>query len=238
MSLPVVQACWVAVKEVRTFREGSTLHQFLTQEQGSLFDSLTRTYNIDTIFCALKNIIDAKKLFDKTNPHVILCDSQLEAILDVKCFHTSQLKFYIELHLTPHVQLGIIRGLGPLDAQTKASVGWRHLENLPKKPALLPVPNFDTGGTYRVKAKFLKVLKAVKGNDAIKVKEKCFSYERVCRLLSRYIINNKQSLIDLRNVAIIRAKGDLLSRAFGVNHFARSQVTCLIRNNLIKVKTR
>lgn len=236
VSTPVVQNSWIAAKEVRTFREGSTLHQFLTQEQGFLFSPSIKTYNIDTIFYALKTIIDTRKLFDSTNPHIILCDPQLEAILDVKSFHTSQLKVYIELHLTSHVGLGLVRGLGRLDEQTKALIGWRHLEHLPQKPALLPVLDFDTRGTYRVKPKLLKVLKTVQGDDAIKEKENRFPYRRVCHLLSQYIINNKESLIDLRNIQIIQAKGDLLGKAFGVDHFARPQVTNLIRNNLIKVK--
>ena len=43
---------------------------------------------------ALKRVIASEKLFDVQNPTVVICDVELEAALDVKALHVSEIRYY------------------------------------------------------------------------------------------------------------------------------------------------
>lgn len=89
---------------------------------------------------------------------------------------------------------------------------------------------FDIEGRYLVKPAFLKVLRAVEGVNQSQV---VFPYREVANLLSKYIMMNKDKFFDLRNIRVAIVKNDPLGVAFGVNAFARCQVTALMRSQLM-----
>jgi hypothetical protein len=91
-------------------------------------------------------------------------------------------------------------------------------------------PHFDIEGNYRLKPNFLEVLRSVEGDHQLKT---VFSYREVANLLSKYIMKHKDRLIDLRNVKILHLDGDLLGRAFNLRAVHRSQITKMIRTQLL-----
>merc|ERR1711976_933955 len=89
---------------------------------------------------------------------------------------------------------------------------------------------FDIEGRYWVKPLFLKVLRQVRGVNPTQV---VFSYREVTSYLSQYILDNKDNFFDNRNIKIAHVEGDPLGIAFNVKVFHRTQVTTLLRNQLI-----
>ena len=61
-----------------------------------------------------------------------------------------------------------------------------------------------------------------------------YTYREVTNLLSQYILSNKQRLIDDRNIRAVNCEGDPLGEAFGVRAFHRTQVSTLLRRQLIR----
>jgi len=89
---------------------------------------------------------------------------------------------------------------------------------------------FDIEGRYWVKPLFLKVLRKVNGVNPTQV---VFSYREVTSYLSQYILDNKEKFFDNRNIKIAHVETDPLGIAFNVKVFHRTQVTTLLRNQLI-----
>jgi len=89
---------------------------------------------------------------------------------------------------------------------------------------------FDIEGRYWVKPLFLKVLRKVNGVNPTQV---VFSYREVTSYLSQYILDNKDKFFDNRNIKIAHVETDPLGIAFNVKVFHRTQVTTLLRNQLI-----
>merc|ERR1711962_1447062 len=109
----------------------------------------------------------------------------------------------------------------------------RNLENLANTQTPNSAGNgakFDIEGRYWVKPLFLKVLRQVRGVNPTQV---VFSYREVASYLSQYILDNKDNFFDNRNIKIAHVEGDPLGIAFDVKVFHRTQVTTLLRNQLI-----
>ena len=59
---------------------------------------------------------------------------------------------------------------------------------------------------------------------------------QVTSYLSQYILDNKDRFFDDRNIKIAHVENDPLGIAFNVKAFHRTQVTTLLRNQLIPVR--
>lgn len=89
---------------------------------------------------------------------------------------------------------------------------------------------FDADKKFWVKPNFLKVLRMV---QAVDKRQLVFTYREIAGYLSQYIMENKKKFFDQRNIKVALVQGDPLGAAFNVKAFHRSQVTNLIRNQLI-----
>ena len=92
---------------------------------------------------------------------------------------------------------------------------------------------FDVNGRFYVKPHFLRVLRKVAGVDKSQI---LFTYKEVTSYLSQYILDNKDRFFDDRNIKIAHVEQDILGIAFNVKAFHRTQVTTLLRNQLIPCK--
>ena len=43
--------------------------------------------------CALRDIIDSKKLYDEKNPFIVICDKDLETAINMKALHMADMKY-------------------------------------------------------------------------------------------------------------------------------------------------
>merc|ERR1712018_742009 len=85
-------------------------------------------------------------------------------------------------------------------------------------------------GYFLVKPAFLQIIRNVDGVDPKKV---IFTYKELTNYLSQYILQNRSKFFDKRNHMVAICEGDILAEAFGVRAFHRSQVTGLLRSQLI-----
>ena len=65
-----------------------------------------------------------------------------------------------------------------------------------------------------------------------------FTYEEICSLLSKYIIDQKDQFLHVQNIKIAWVQNDPLGRAFNMLVFHKGQVGALLWSQLIPVKTR
>jgi hypothetical protein len=65
--------------------------------------------------------------------------------------------------------------------------------------------------------------------------QRTFKYYNICSYLAKYIIYNKHDFIDPRNKNLCIVHNDPLGKAFNVKAFHRSQLTSLLRRNIIAV---
>merc|ERR1719367_883361 len=81
-----------------------------------------------------------------------------------------------------------------------------------------------------VKPSFLHIIRKVNGVDPKKV---IFTFKELTHHLSEYILQNRYKFFDKRNHMVAICEGDILAEAFGVRAFHRSQVTNLLKAQLI-----
>jgi len=91
--------------------------------------------------------------------------------------------------------------------------------------------NFDANASYCVKPPFLKLLRSIPGVDGRKT---VFGYKELTNYFSRYILDNRDRLFDSRNNLVVLCREDPLGEALGLGAFHRSQVTTILRKQLIK----
>merc|ERR1719412_3513426 len=84
-----------------------------------------------------------------------------------------------------------------------------------------------------VKPTFLQVVRKIKGVEPSKT---VFTYKELTHYLSQYILDNRSKFFDPRNHMVAICEGDILSEAFGVRAFHRSQVTGFLKTQLIPYK--
>jgi len=217
------------------FTQCSKLHRYLAIKCPEYINIRKRDYALYQIMLALKLIITREKLYDKENPTIIICDDILEDALEVRALHVSDTKEYITKQCFPITQ----------EEQADVGVGATTNNEPDRGHFTLPcwastsanavvaranaVSNCNAEDKFTVKPDFLKVLRTVPGF----VEAAVFTYTEICKLLSAYIMANKDKFFDVRNNRVALVENDLLGKAFGVQAFARSQVTSLLRSQLI-----
>jgi hypothetical protein len=85
---------------------------------------------------------------------------------------------------------------------------------------------------FRLKPLFKKALKRM---SSFPHHQRTFKYYNICSYLAKYIIYNKHDFIDPRNKNLCIVHNDPLGKAFNVKAFHRSQLTSLLRRNIIAV---
>ena len=215
-------------KPLRSFKDGSFLHRYLAERKSKLISISTTTYRISTILLALREIIEEERLFDPLNKNIIVLNKELERGLDVHSMTTSQMKTRLEAQLYERYGLEPVQTLDQAQKELEAMNFWYSMIDGDIDPKPVPRSEFGKGVLCKMTPAMKKVLQTVSKEP---LKEP-MAYENICYLTSNYIMENKHLFFDLRNVKICIAKNNILGEAFGVNYFARSQVTHLIRRQL------
>ena len=193
------------------FRERAPLKLFVQEA----LDSTDVSFTFRRILEALKEFIASRRLYDETNPSMIICSDALEAVLDRKALHVSQVRAVIMAQLSP---LSPDHGL--------------ELEATSPPAGAKVVLSSDPCLRYELKPALRRVFGGMETFDPAQTS---FFYCEITALLSVYILQNKHELIDKRNVYVLLLNDDPLSEAFQVKSFHRSQVHALLRAALILV---
>ena len=191
------------------WKENSRLKQFLTLKCGEKDRSFTYLQVLKT----LKDVIISEKLYDPKNPAIILCDENLEQALDQKALHVSQLNATIFPHFANWEQIEFPE---VIHTKNPTEYGKRFFGN--------PMTEFS------MQPNLLKLIKDVAGPNNTK---SIFSVTEILNLVSHYIISNKSTIFDPRNIKLAMVKNNLLGKALDVAAFHRSQIRALLDKQLI-----
>ena len=226
MSIPDNEYYWP-----RRFAANSKLHRYLAYKCPGFINICKKDYNLYEVLLAMKKVISSEKLFDVQNPTVIICDPCLEDALEVKALHVSEIKDFVGKQfflIDPNQQT--VDSIGLQNGDSFQLPSWASSSANAVIARVNACNNFDIEGKYKVKPEFLKLLHSVKG---VNPNQTVFHYREITQLLSDYIMGNKHSFFDLKNIRVAMVGNDQLGKAFGVRAFARSQVTSLLRAQLV-----
>ena len=185
-------------------------------------------YTLIEIFIILKKIIREEKLFDQTNPSIVMCSPELEEAINVKALHVTQIRNYVLSQLTPtqitvpNIFQVINEGI---DVRNDAH---------PTAFTNSIKTHFVNNSKCLLKPSFLNVLRSVHGCDQTKT---IFTYQEVLSLFSLYILSRKDEIFDHRNIELALVENDPIGGVFGVKVFHRCQVNKLLSSQLISVYT-
>ena len=194
-------------------------------------------YMLIEIMEKLKMIIRFEKLYDPKNPSIIICDSDLENVLDVRDLHVTEVRDQILKHLTrvkgQDWKMNLNTFISKSEGTITSSKLTRRLtsRSLTRTTNVLSTlaPNKET--KFTVKPLLMRLLKTeCEEKDKTKI---VFRYEEIVNLLSKYIMKRRNSLFDHRNIKIARVHLDPLGRALGdIIRFHRCQMENLLRAQL------
>ena len=194
--------------------------------------------NLRKISICVRNIIFLEELYDPRNPRIILCDDALEVALNRKALHIDELDDVIitqldDTHKTQTTHPDTLQS----DPCYELSPGARRLWH-DTWARFIPPPGVPQGKiphemTFKIQPALLNVIRTLDGVD--KTKEQ-FTWIDITKLVTRYLLSNKNRFFDSRNIRIALLEGDLLGIALGnIKAIHRSQILDYLKSVLIAV---
>jgi hypothetical protein len=218
------------------FKRGSPLQEYLQTKMREKYGILTFTFTLGNLLSDLKYIIKKENLFDPLNPTIILCDSNLEVALNIKALHVREIKDYVLTQLVCIVpfQTSLKNPCYAIETRNERKLHYyNELENqINQREQQMNQQVFKEAENYRLKPLFKRALKRM---PSFPHHQRTFKYNEICIYLSKYIIFHKYDLFDPRNIKLCMVHNDPLGKAFNVKAFHRSQLTSLLRRNIIAV---
>ena len=212
------------------FRPTSKLLRYV-QDKSQVRKSV---FTLAEVLTVLKNVIRGEGQFDEKNPAIIMCSAELEEAINMKALHVTEIRDLVLSHLIK------IQDEDFLQKYAASQGGAPHVVNMAvnsvqriKHSAIISTQVVtDKKAKFTLKPKFLQVIRSVPGVSQDKT---VFTYEEITRLLSTYILSNKEKFFDTRNIKLAIVKDDPLGEAFNVNAFHRCQVIALLRGQILPV---
>ncbi len=205
-----------------TFKEGAPLKIYLLRKRpGMLFREGKDVVSMSELLFILRDIIIAEKLYDRRNWSMVITDAALEVALNVKMLSFGDIPDFVlkQLQLAPNSNNNSAKPAPDAAAAAAKNNNDPSLYFLQEGRIVRPRIAPDT--KFRVRQAFLAVLYTTPGAT---IGQQVFTYDELCKLLSRYILNRKDTFFDDRNVKVCICEGDFLGTAFGVRAFHRNQV--------------
>jgi hypothetical protein len=205
------------------FIEGSPLRPFILQKTKHCPD----VFSLKELMYTLKNIIVQERLYDESNPAIILCSQEMETALDLFSLHCQQVEAVLCRHLTlvqSHVNL--IPPETPDEPSTSTVVC---LQSVSRKRSL------DEGRCsfhdilWTIHDNFHAVLSTLPEFD---FQTKTYRYSDIANYTSQYILSKRKTFFDKRNISVAHLNGDPLSHVFKVSAFHHDQIHSLIRGSI------
>ena len=200
----------------RRFLPGAKLHPFLAKKQPDMIQMDKMECTLLEVLSAMRQIISAEKLYDINNTTVLKLSPEFMEALDMPWCHVTEVK-----DLT-------LKQLELVDPSLESEIS----PTTPYRPANADTPpsNFDTEANYWIKPKLLQVFRSLERCPKEKV---VFKYREATSLLQDYILTHQDQFFDPRNEKVANIKDSLLSYAFDVELFHRTQVSALLQKQLI-----
>ena len=197
------------------FKENAPIKAFIQD----VTQSTAEHYTLAEILENLKKVITEERLFDESNPSIVMCSEQLERVFNQKALHVRQVKSAV---LSQLVQ----REIPPIQDNQ---------DDFATPDETRKIASMETDSpTYIISTPLRKVFETMEEYDQARVS---FKYHEITDLLSNYIIRNQDRLFDQRNIHVALVENDLLGKALQVKSFHRCQIQALLRTQLTPVPT-
>jgi len=186
------------------FKPHSTLHEYLHYHSDGIIHITRTEYETDLIAVVFRNIINEQKMFDSTNPAIVICTEELESAIDRSVFHVDDLLYIVEEHTTynratdpyPHENAERL-----IRMMKRTSLPYSH-----HHPFTEAIP-VNLHGKYAVTQGFLEVLQTL---PELPDDTMYFDYGDITHFLSIYMVRNQARLFDARSPKIAKVKNDPL----------------------------
>ena len=142
--------------------------------------------------------------FDKNNPSIILCNQLLENIFGMKALHVSQVQ----------------------NALAKSLIS---INKIDIESTIQPTKIEKSNNRYRLSDHLRELFIA---SGILNPNKQFFTYQEAANYFSAYIIANKDSILDSRNITVAIIKNDPLAKIFKVKAFHRNQVYLFLKPHL------
>ena len=210
---------------VISFKEGSTLKGYI--ERRTLVPKTF--YTIGEALALLMKVIATEGMYDKGNPHMVLCSPELEEILNRKALLSTQ--------LTDRIMSQVAF---PVNYMMRPTNGVRpHLEPFQESSPSRRTSSIVTRREihdrilFELESKFLEVIQSVSRKS-----RKYFTITEVTGLLVKYICRRRDKIIDIRNPTVALVSEDPLGKAFGLQAFHRTQLRSFMLRHMTLSTTR
>ena len=212
-----------------TFTRQSLLKKYLKKKGLNRKGSFT----IKTILLDIRQILMNEKLFDETNPSIVMCNSELEDVFDMKALHVTQIRYVIQKHIKMKKKVkqrsvvnenenqyqNVVRKCNKIYCKEEGlncCLSEYSKEEIEKKRK-------EMQQHYLIDVDLLHVLNP--GN----LDTRHFTFYDIFALLSKYLISKRNQIFDRRNILVAIIKDDPLQSVFNVNAFSRSQVMQILK---------
>ena len=218
---------------VRFFKYGSELIKYLRENAPHLMDNLKTCKSLNEIMMAMKWIITTKRMYDPTNPHIIVFDKELSKVMKMNTVHISDIiaRILEETEPLKSPELNFVPDSLPSIRTDNVTTEpcWADTEARLYKVKEKWNPKFDTKGHYIPSEKMFKVLYDV---DGVQWSQKVFKHDQICAIISKYITKHMREIVDNTNIRTLHIEGTTLGDCFEVNYVARNQMAMFIRHEL------
>lgn len=188
-----------------------------------------------------------EKLFDETNPSIVMCNQELEDVFDMKALHETQIQNVIQKHIKMkkkvkqrsvviknenhhqnNIKKNVVRKCNKIYCKEEGLNCCQHsLSEYSKEE--IEEKRKEMEQHYLIDIDLLHVLNP--GN----LDTRHFTFYDTFALLSKYLISKRNQIFDRRNILVAIIKDDPLRSVFNVNAFSRSQVTQILKKKMTLV---
>jgi hypothetical protein len=237
--------------------ESQPLVRYLIKNAPNFFGPHTTTVSTYDVLIELAKIIKRQGLYDPSNPNIIVCNDELAQAIGCRTIHASEVRAKINSRLGQETQeianpSGLVSSIVTIinndqerqpQEQPAATVQYMPCWADPEARLYEVRKNVECRRVdhqlnkyvyFAASENLLKVIRLVSPS----VKEgnrKIFPYGEICATLSKYIIQNKRTLVDPTNIKILCIADSPLRDCFKVDFVHRSQITTFILNELTPV---
>ena len=180
---------------------------------------------------AMQIIISNEKMYDPQNPAIILCNPDLEAVLNKKAFHHKSLVHILSQHIVPIWPYVILKNNIPKSFYWKC----QHHITVPfqfnSSPIMLITPSPHE--RFKISSHFRSVLAQV---PLFNKNETVFSFTELREFLWHYLTLKMIDIVDFRESEIFIVNNDPLGYIFKVSAFHPDQINFLLINQLTPVR--
>ena len=215
----------VTLNTIYRFKTDSKLKTYLAEKTGT---TERESRSLADILSDLKHIIIREKMFDIRNPYVILCTKELEQAINQRALHVAEIRDAVLSQMETTNQ--------PHQPQLQASPAntTQPAAPQPRRANVTAITTANLNYRYKLKPAFREIVRSTNQNYQ---RREIFTLLEISKALSQYILARKEKFFDSRNPRLALVENDPLGAALNLAAFHRSQMSSLIRSQLLPLVT-